>query len=112
MSVPMTAEALEALKYPVPDDHGSTRDAIAGLISDAPAFTSPHFPGYTIEIGYSMTLLGLEDLAAKARKPAKRQQHRDNIALLHASYAAFKRGDDATGMQQLQAAYRAMKGGK
>jgi hypothetical protein len=111
MTVPLARKALEDLKYPIPDDRGSTRDAIAGLIADAPDFASEFFPDYTIEIGFSMAILGLEGLVSRARTPGRRAKLQACIEWLGESYAAFKAGDKARGMELLQSSYWAVKEG-
>jgi hypothetical protein len=109
MRMPMSREALEQLKYPIPDDRGSTRDAIAGLIADAPDFVSPFFPDYNIEIGFSMALLGLDGLRSQARSDERRATLEECIGWLGESYAAFKSGDARRGMELLQSSYRVVK---
>ena len=109
MTIPMTREELLELNYPIPGSRDDVRDSLANLISYAPDFVSEHFPDYTIEIGFSMSILGLEELASRSRSESRRVQVRAWIARLLASYAAFKAGDTKRGMSELQPCYWEIK---
>jgi hypothetical protein len=95
---------VEALRFPIPRDYSETHDAIASLISYAPDYKNKFFPKYTIEVGYSRALLGLEAVERLLALPEQQELAARCKAELVGAYSAFKLGDEDQGLRLIQAA--------
>jgi hypothetical protein len=97
-------DEIEALCFPLARDYSETHDAIASLIVRAPDYQNKFFPKYNIEVGYSIAILGLEEIRGRLKSPEQQELIKRCKQELLAAYEAFKVGDEDRGLRLVQEA--------